>query len=153
MRTVDVVLGGQTYTVAQLRVRANAEWRRQLTGQVRGLLRVVPQWTAQLEPMLRTTGQSKSEVVTGALRDETLLSQVGQFVGLGEEVLGGIEEALDALLDLLCAYSPVLAAARERIEGEAYEDEVLAAFLAVVKLSLPFGPQTAQLWKTLNTAG
>jgi len=45
--------------------------------------------------------------------------------------------SIDMLQDLLFAYSPVLAADRERIEAEAFDEEALAAFVEVLKLAYP----------------
>ena len=46
---------------------------------------------------------------------------------------------MDILLDLLCEFVPAIAADRARIEAEAFDDEVVKAFVAVLGLVYPFG--------------
>lgn len=114
-RTVTVTLAGTDYQITELRSRANAAWREQLR-----------------EPF-------------GALVDrlegagETNVTSARDVVGLVRETAGTLLQAPDLLGGLLFAYSPELARDRERIIEEAYDSEILSAFVEVLKLAFPFG--------------
>jgi hypothetical protein len=58
-------------------------------------------------------------------------------------------DSMDICLETLYAYSPEIAADKERIENEAYDEEALLAFVEVVKLLYPFG----SLMSSLNGLG
>ena len=67
------------------------------------------------------------------LEIETGADVVGLVVVVKDVLLGGV----DMIMDMLFAYSPVLASDRERIENEAYDDEAITAFAEVLKLAYP----------------
>lgn len=115
MRTVEVVLGGETYTVTELPVRQNAAWRKQL-GEPFGELLNVLQHTPQTE-----------------------LSKPSDVAELVRSLSGLLLGSLDLVADLLFAYAPALAAQRAVIEEHAYESEILEAFASVLTLAFPFG--------------
>jgi len=121
MRSKVVTLGGQEYRIDQLPMRPNREWREQL-------------------------GEPLTELV----------SLLGGFQNLQIDSAGGIAKiitvikdvllgSMDRLLEALYAYSPVLAADRERIEREAYDDEALAALGVAVSLAYPLDMALAVL--------
>lgn len=114
MKSVEITLGGKQYTVAELPLRKNAAWRQKvgdLVGTVAGLVEAT-----QID-----------------------LNSTADLIGVVNQVRNVLVTAPDALTALLFDYSPVLAADRERIEGEVYESELLAAFVEVLKLAFPFG--------------
>ncbi|HPL29735.1 MAG TPA: hypothetical protein PLG21_16940 [Anaerolineae bacterium] len=150
MRSVTITLAEREYVIRQLPMKANAAWRRHVTTAARSVLRSLPELVKTLAPMLRASGGQFS--VESLLSDE-LLAQVGTVGALGDTAIGNVEEALDQALKLLIAYSPELQADAQRIEAEAYEDEVIAAFVAVVKLCLPFGSKGGELFRTLSFLG
>ena len=109
MRTAKVVLNGQTYTVEELRSRANQAWRARL--------------------------QDVFNEVAGALQNAPALElSDGQAVGnlvllLAQRVVG----AVDLIRDLVEQYAPELPL------DEAYDSEIMAAFVAILGLAYPFG--------------
>jgi len=56
-------------------------------------------------------------------------------------------DSIDTALDTVCGYCPEIKADRERIETEATDDEVVVAFLEVVKRLFPFGALTSMVSK------
>ena len=114
MKSVEITLGGKQYTVAELPLRKNAAWR-QKVGELVGTV----------------AGQVEAT--------QNDLNSTADLIGVVNQVRSVLVTAPDALTALLFDYSPTLAADRERIEGEVYESELLAAFVEVLKLAFPFG--------------
>lgn len=120
-REKTVTLGGQTYTIAQLPMRQNREWRDHLAQPITDLLALL---------------QGNADLEIGSVADLT------RIIGVGKDLLLG---SMDLLLDALFAYSPALQADRERIEAEAYDDEAITALASVVALAYPLGMALAAL--------
>lgn len=114
-RSAVVMLAGQAYTVVALPIGKAKAWRERLAGPFGDLVGVLE-------------GAGEIELTNG--RD---------IAGLVRTLSGTLIGSMDQLLDLLFAYAPALAADRERIEAEAYDDEALRAFAEVLKLAYPFG--------------
>lgn len=111
-RTETVVLGGQEYQIPQLNMRANKEWRDTLGAPVMQLVNLIQDMT-------------DLELSADSLR---------RLVGIFKDVLLA---SMDVLLDALFSYSPLLAADRDRIESECYDDEAMGALGVVVGLAYP----------------
>lgn len=114
-KQITVTLGGQSYTVDALPIAKSKAWRAKLAGPF-----------GELAATLEHAGEI--DLTSGG--DLSHLIQV-----ISNTLLGSI----DLLQDLLFAYSPALAADRERIEAESYDDEAMTAFTEVLKLAYPFG--------------
>ena len=114
MKTIQITLGGQQYTVQELPLRKNAAWRQKLTTLISGVTDLVG------ATQIALNNTSDLIVVVNQVRD-VLLAAPDQVAGLFFE------------------YAPELAADRERIENEVYESELLSAFVEVLKLAYPFG--------------
>lgn len=112
-RNKIVTLAGQQYSVEQLPMRANKEWRESLTEPVNKIVALLQNY-------------KDIEINSGA-------DIVGMVVVVKDVLFGG----MDMLLDALFAYSPTLQADRERIETEAYDDEAIAALGVVLGLAYP----------------
>jgi hypothetical protein len=115
MRDITVTLGGQDYAIQSKTHKQNRVWRERLAqpvGALTGLL-------ANAEGIELNSAQDL----------------VGVLDLLKDTVIGSI----DTIFDLLCDYAPAVAADRGRIEEEAYDEEILTAFVEVVKLVYPFG--------------
>lgn len=114
MKSVTVTLGGESYTIHELKARPNAEWRKRLQ-------ELLAEVTSLLEnaPKLELTTES--------------------IVGLIQSAQRLVLSSPDRLRELLLAYAPELAAQQDRIEAEAYDSELLTAFVEVLKLAFPFG--------------
>lgn len=119
MNEVKVTLGGKDYGVKPLRYRESKAWRETLAGPL---------------------GQILSLLRDGPNVELTDLQAVAELVNVaGQTVLTAPDLVLDCLMD----YSPELAADRSRIEQEAYDAEIVTAFVEVLKLAFPFGAVSA----------
>lgn len=109
----SVRLAGTTYEIQELSIKKARLWRKMLA-----------------EPF--------GEIVAALENAEnTELSNLADVGALVQTFSGTLIGSIDILLDLLFAYSPELAADRERIEDEAVTSEALTAFVEVVKLAYP----------------
>lgn len=115
MKTVTVTLGERSYEIRPLPIRKAREIREK--------------FTAPFEQAIAALDQ----VPQTDINDVQSLGKIA--LSLKDVLLGSV----DLVLEILFAYSPELAADRERIEAEAYDDEAIAAFVEVVKMLYPFG--------------
>lgn len=115
MQTIKISLGGREYELRPLPIRKAREIREKFTESFEQIVDAINQL-----PNL-------------ALDD---VHALGDIVTAVKDVLLG---SVELVLEILFAYSPELAADRERIEAEAYDEEAIAAFVEVVKLLYPFG--------------
>ena len=110
---ITVTLGGRQYSIEKLPIRQSQRWRQSLA-----------------EPF----GEISQTLEAASLVEVDQLSDIAGLVRRASGVLLG---SVDKMLDLLFAYSSALAADREYIEENAYDDEALAAFVEVLKLAYP----------------
>ncbi len=115
MDTVQVTLGGKTYPITPLPYGPSKRWREQLSAPL---------------------GEIASVLMVDLEEAAGDLAGVGSLVAVGQRVLVG---APDLLVEMLFAYAPNLAEDRAHIEAQAYDGELMAAFLEVLKLAYPFG--------------
>jgi hypothetical protein len=120
-RSKTVILAGQEYSISQLNMRANKEFREHITEPANKIIALV---------------QNYQNIEINSAAD------IAGLIMVVKDVLFG---SMDLLLDSLFAYAPELAADRERIEQEAYDDEAIAALGAVAALAYPFG-QLVSVW-------
>jgi hypothetical protein len=113
-RSKTVILAGKEYSISQLNMRANKEFRERITDPVNKIIALV---------------QNYQTIEINSAAD------IAGLVMVIKDVLFG---SMDLLLDSLFAYAPELAADRERIEQEAFDDEAIAALGAVASLAYPF---------------
>jgi len=114
-REIEIKLGGESYTVSQLPMRANKAWRDNLAAPFSRI-------TALLE------GNQELELAT-----------VGDYVSIIQLVSDVALGAIDIIAELVFDYAPVLAKDRARIESEAYDDEMVEAFGQILGLAYPLG--------------
>jgi hypothetical protein len=115
MQTIKVKLAGKEYELKPLPIRRAREVRQRFSvpvGQVIAALKSAP---------------------------TTNLSDVNALGELLDAVKLVLMESMDLCLEALFDFSPALAADRERIENEGFDDEALNAFMEVVKMLYPFG--------------
>lgn len=124
-RSKVVTLAGQDYEVAQLPMKPNKEWRETITEPVNKIIALV---------------QNYQDIEINSAAD------IVSLIVVVKDVLFG---SMDLLLDALFAYSPALAADRERIEAEAYDDEAITAISSIADLAFPFG-QLVTAWGGLS---
>src|SRR5690348_3858385 len=111
-RSKQVTLGGVTYTLEQLPMKPNKAWRDSLGAPVMAL----------------------TQLIADAGDLELKAADIQRLIGVVKDLLLG---SMDLLLEALFRYSPALAADRERIENEAYDDEAMAALGVALTLAYP----------------
>ena len=120
-RTIEIVLGGRTFAVPQQTIGAEVQWRQ------------------SVQPLIEPLGEM---VMAAGVANPTPERMVKLAFTSALFVDSG------AVLDAVCAYSPMLAEQRGWIEEHGYADEVLAALL-----SLFFGVMSSPRAATLPTNG
>ena len=116
MNKRTVVLGECTYEIAELPARKNAGWRKELEERLQPLLSIVEK-----------AGAGRQVEITAELT-----ANIRQAVQL-------VVTAPDVATEFLFAYSPELAAHRERIMETVYDSELMPAFMTVLGLAYPLG--------------
>lgn len=114
-RNKIVILAGQEYVIAQRPMRANKQWRERINEPVNKIVALLQNYK------------------------DIEINSAGDIVGLISVVKDVVLGGMDMLLDALFAYSPELAADRERIEDEAFDDEAIEALAAIADLAYPLG--------------
>ena len=120
-KTTKITLAGREYTIRELTSRRNAGWRKKLA-----------------EPF----GALVTRIEAAG---ETDITSPRELVSLIRETAGTLLESPDLLAELLFDYAPELAADRERILEEAFDSELMTAFVEVLKLAFPFGSLVEKL--------
>lgn len=130
MRTITVSLAGREYSIRQLPIKADRAWREKHRGPLDQFLVAVD----------ATVELAKTEFPDG----DGLVKAVGQLLSAhAANVSRTLLNSTDLLAEALFAYSPELQADREHIETEGFPDEILGAFLEVLKFSHPLGSLAA----------
>ena len=114
MRTESVTIAGREYAIEELPLRRNAEWRRRL----------------------EETIDEFADVLDADLAASV---SAGDVIGVIRNAGRIILRSPDTIADLVFAYSPALAADRDKLLEAAYESEIIDAFAACLRLAFPFG--------------
>jgi len=149
MRSTTVTLAGTTYTVTQPPLRKNVAWQKQVAQHLKELLTALPGLLTTLGPLLKSGTPSDGKSGMTGLLDALTADNLPAVTDAGSDVLIKVVDAIPAMLDLLYEFSPALADDHDRIEAEVGEDEVVLAFVELVKLSLPFGERITAALKDL----
>ena len=115
MRTITVTLGGKPYEVTALSIRAARDWREKFQQPFQAMADALG-------------GMGNIELTSG--------KSVGDLLNVLQSIL---LRSPDTILEMLYAYAPTIHADKERVEKEAFDDEVIAALVEVLKLAYPFG--------------
>lgn len=122
MASEPVELGGRRYEIATKPLRQSSQMRRRIGEALKPLVRL-----AQVAPSIEIRN----------------VEMVGSLLG---ELQAVMIDSLDLIFDLLCEYEPAVAEDREFLLDHAYDEEVIAAALVMVRQLFPFGG----LLETLN---
>lgn len=117
MRTAMIVLADTEYEVAELKSRQNRAWREKLEGHFQEL-------AAALENA-----------------PDTELNDTQAVASLVRTVSGKLLGSVDLIIELVVAYDSVL----ETAIDDAYDSEILDAFVAILGLAYPFGSTISRL--------
>jgi len=123
MRTVIVTLNDQEFEIQELRSRANAAWRKSLQEPFEELAKTLE------------TGLDTVTVADGAGIANIIQSAAGLIIG-----------SVDKVIELLLKYAPHL----EEVAKDAYDSELMDAFVAVLGLAYPFGSLISKILATVN---
>lgn len=115
MRQAKVTLGGREYTLSTPPIRRSKEWRHKLARPFGDLAKAIE--------------------LAGSV--ELSVADIPNIGDLVKRFAGTLIGSVDTMLDLLFDYSPALAADREWIEENAYDEEALEAFTEALKLAYP----------------
>lgn len=115
MNSVKVALAEKEYEISPLTIGKSRQWRKKLNGPFAALVGVLEQ-----APGIE-------------------LSDLGGIASVITTVSDTFTSSPDLVADLLFEYSPELSADRERIEDEGFDEEIMSAFVEVLKLAYPFG--------------
>lgn len=118
MHKQTVTLAGTQYEIEELGALANSEWRQALVAKYGTLLH-------DLMGAISTDYDTPEG-----------LSRLGNLAGQLVFTLGG---SIEDIRERVVAYSPRLAADRERLLASGYDSEFLEAFVRVIQLAYPFG--------------
>jgi hypothetical protein len=118
---ISLTLAERTYEVPMAPIKRSREWRKQLRQPLSELLAMV------------STNISVE------------LNSVADLVGMAEKLIPVLMDAPDTILALLLGYAPALKAEADFLEANAYDDELVAAFLAVLKAAFPLDRLTSLL--------
>lgn len=126
------ILGGKEYTISPRPIKATREWKEQAEPIIDELMKMIanlPTSTGDLTA-LATGG-------TGSGGGGLMSTSVADMLPILMDVKTKLLYATDTVLELVCSYSPVLAADREWIEDNAYEAEIVYVFGHILKLVFP----------------
>lgn len=114
MDDITVKLGGRDYSIKRLPVRKSKAWRSRFSSEfdrVAGDILQLTNWETI------SLGDAKSAIIAGKDAIFRVLDEIA--------------------FELVCDYAPEIAQDRERIEDEAYDNEVVEAFVKVLGLAFP----------------
>ena len=127
MKSVNITIAGKDYVIRELPIRKSVEWRK----------KVAAEWSDLANALTSAGGVSLNDISSVATAVQELSARA----------FGSSE----IIADLLCAFSPGLAADRDRIEAEGFESEIVDAFVEVVSLAFPFSGKLRGLMKGLGS--
>lgn len=154
-KTVHVTLAGRQYPIVEKPIGVASVWRDRLR-KSKAMLIFESLDVAMMQ--LVAVGDSITD------EDGKMTSwanvNVSEVIGVAKilpVVVNGLASSIDEIEDMIFAYSPELAADREWIEQNAYDDEAVSVFVEVLKICYPImavwglvrGPQAAQTGRSL----
>lgn len=122
MRTISITFGDRNYTVPQAPIGRAKAWRKQLKKPLNEIL----------------------ALISGDLLN-TELNSAADVVGLAEKMIPVLMDAPETVLELLLGYAPTLKADKAYIEEHGYDEQVVDAFLQVLKVAFPLARLTELL--------
>lgn len=131
-KSISVQLAGQTYTIEQLPMRPSRQWREKLRGS--RLMAIFDSLDGAIAEIVRVADNAAD----GGFGNVNVSELVG-VAGIVPVVVQGLSTSIDDIIDFLFDYSPELRKDRERIEEEAYDDELVEAFCQLLRMAFPFG--------------
>lgn len=126
MKQTTVTLAGKAYRIESLKFKQERAWRKKYDAPLGALIDAISK--------VRLMGEQEFE------KPADLFREIGAaLLSHANELLKAMLNSPDLLFDAICDYSPQVRADRDYIEEHAYQDEIAAAFLEVLKIAYPFG--------------
>ena len=154
-KTVHVTLAGRQYPIIEKPIGVASVWRDRLRKSK--AMQIFESLDVAMMQLV-AVGDSITD------EDGNLTSwanvNVSEVIGVAKilpVVVNGLASSIDEIEEMIFAYSPELAADREWIEQNAYDDEAVSVFVEVLKICYPIlaawglvrGPQAAQTGRSL----
>jgi len=130
-KQVTVHLGGREYTIHEKHMGVNAAWRKKLRESE--VMRVFESLDGFIDDLLSMV---KSVPEGGGLADIDL----GKAIGVARilpVVVNALAGSIDEIASLLFDYEPKLKSDRKWLDANAYDEEVVRAFMEMLQLLFP----------------
>ncbi|MBX0328705.1 hypothetical protein K2Z83_13565 [Oscillochloris sp. ZM17-4] len=121
MRTITVTLAEKQFEIPVAPIKRAREWRKQLK-----------------QPLGDLLGMISTDISVELDKVEDLIALANRFIPI-------LLDAPDTILGLILAYAPALKAQQDFLEENAYDDELVSAFLAILKAAFPLDRLTSLL--------
>lgn len=139
METKKITLAGKEYQLSRLTYTRSRAWREEHGAIVKRLLEALGDIQPLLESGLKLFEDGKDwKDLDLAEIGRVIFSHAGDVVQL-------LVEGSDLAMNAICAYSVEIAGDRERIEAEAFDEEILGAFWEVVQMAFPLAGSVRKL--------
>ena len=144
--SITVTLGSQRYEIKQLNWGAEKEWRLRVGGYLNRLPMYADMLTA-LTPQELLSNQKAVRETSPAAGDKPATTLEVNLTKALQQGIATLTQYPEAAYDLLLAYSPQLATpeARADMDEHGTTQQVITAFMEVMKMSYPFFSQLTGL--------
>lgn len=151
-KQVTVKLGGREYTIAEKPMGVNGAWRKKL--RATSVMQLFESLDGLVDDLVVAIADVRRESSAGENGDsvEGFRFDIGKMFAVLRNLptlVNGLASSVDDIIDLLFDYEPKLRTERKWLEENAYDEEVIAAFIEVLKLTFPI----MALWGLLSTNG
>lgn len=121
MNSVTVSIAGREYEVKPLQRKATKIWRQALGKPFDDIVGII------------------------ANKDNIMLDNPSDVAGLIVTIKDTLLYAPDFIFEALCAYAPAIDRDKEYIDENGYDEEIMKAFVEVLRIVYPFGVLAGQL--------
>ena len=134
MKVVNVTLAGKEYSITPLPIKKNREWRKQFEAPIQDAANLLTEVGSYASIEYEDAGQ--------------MIGNIGKAVsGKLAPVINHLLGSADLITDAVFQYSKEISKDRKYIEENGYDEEIVAAFLAILGLAFPFGQAVQGLMK------
>ncbi len=130
-KQAKVHLGGREYIISEKVMGVSLKWREKLRAS--RAMAVFESLDGAIEQLVGIVGDMADAQVDGRMAMAAGIS----FAAVAPSIVRGLSWSIDEVIDLLLDYSPELQADHEWLLENAYNDELVGAFLEVLKLNFP----------------
>lgn len=153
-KQVTVTLGGRSYAISEKPMGINGAWRKKL--RATSVMQLFESLDGLVDDLVVAIADVRREKIESADEDgnsvEGFRFDIGKMFAVLRNLptlVNGLASSVDDIIDLLFDYEPKLRTERKWLEENAYDEEVIAAFIEVLKLTFPI----MALWGLLSTNG